>query len=224
MKAFYWIFAFLTIAIETLLILSYDLASYSFCGSSECIEFFLEEFSLAINLPITALSIVVAISALAKLSIAQRTYVDQARTSRIANSMNHLDHFKNLASFHLENLDRLKQVPISYPLLHAAFFPDISLSGHKPHKALKDWAELIRATTESLENEGFRSLVAIHYRKKLEPIMRSIGISISSEIEDPVFFAIEEECYSLLRELDHTSDARLYDQFQTPEYTKQLAG
>ncbi|MBQ0834756.1 retron Ec48 family effector membrane protein [Marinobacter sp.] len=224
MKAFYWIFAFFTIAIETLLIFSYDLDSYSFCGTSECVEFFLEEFSLAIKFPITVLSIAVAVSALAKLSIAQRTYVDQAKTSRIANSLNHLDHFKNLASFHLEGLDRLKHVPISYPILHAAFFPDISLSGNKPHKAIKEWAEFIRATTESLENEGGRSLVAIHYRKKLEPIMRSIGISISSEIEDSVFFAIEEECYSLLRELDHTSDTGLYNQFQTPEYTKQRAG
>ncbi|MCD1645750.1 retron Ec48 family effector membrane protein [Marinobacter adhaerens] len=223
MNIYFISFLLIFLVVELALIFSYDFDRYSRCYSSDCIEFFLEEFSLAIEFPLAALSLAVAVAALVKLSIAQKTYIEQARSAQVANGLNHLDHFKNIASFQVQNLTRLSDVPISYSMLHAAFFPDMSLSGEKPQKALASWANTVRETSDEVEKRGMEALVPTTYRRLVEPMMRSVGISISEDVEDPVFFAIELECYKLFSEIDQISQHKPMSRFPKPSYLISVA-
>lgn len=222
MKTYFFSFTIIVIIAESFLILSYDYDKYAFCYSSDCIEFFLDEFYLAIKFPIAALSLAVAVAALVKLSIAHQTYLEQATSSKITNSLNHLDHFKNIVSFHADNLDRLREVPISFAMLHAAFFPEISLSDDEPKKALERWKQIVQETTERVEREGLDAFAAVEYRRQIEPLMRSVGISISEDVENGVFFEIEKQCYKLLGEIGRMSKS--VSEFTVPSYVTMHAG
>lgn len=223
MRNYFVSFLLIALVVELVLIFSYDFDQYALCYSSDCIEFFFEEFSLAIEFPLAALSLSVAIAALAKLSIAQKTYIEQARSAKIANGLNHLDHFKNIASFRVQNLNRLCDVPISYSMLHAAFFPEMSLSDEEPKKALAGWAKTVRETSDNVEKGGMEALVPTTYRRLVEPLMRSVGISISEDVEDAVFFAIELECYTLFREINEMSQSKPMSHFPKPSYLISVA-
>lgn len=169
----------------------YDWSSYRFCWTRECVAFALREFSLLfLQIPSGAIAIVGFFVTLSNLNTAQHSL-------HASNAMVHMQHFQAVVQKRIDDLEYLRDVPVSFPLLHSAAFPDLSMFPGNAAKALRVWIEHTKQASETVQRLGLNSFRAVNHRRILEPLMKQVGIG-PGDVENDLFLRIEADCYRLL--------------------------
>lgn len=186
---------------EGILLSAFNLKALSFCWSRNCIDFAIGYFSLLFKVAYIELVALGFIVGLAKLHTAEQSLTQQTVSAKTANFVAHFEHFQRLAYFETSRRSYLRELEISFPTLHAAFFPDealVSPDRSRLNDTLVTWRKYVIETSYGASKKGPSNMNWVEHRRLVEPWMRHVGIE-PGEPENNVFWSIEKEVYDFFQ-------------------------